>query len=199
MKYIYHMLDMTYYNIQQEINETCPCTTLHNICQHKGFYIIIYLDDILVLVHFKQAGKRAHSFLCSLLVRLGLHINFSKSDIHLTWTFCFLGLCWDTVCMSVSLPPDKLADIQQLTLSLLQNQHITVCQVMSFLGKANFCTNGHSQLWRLCQVIQSDMLSDYHSPAHLFFPVHFSPYLIMSAGMVMSFATEPSSFAVSSS
>ena len=95
------------------------------------------------------------------------------SDIHLTQTFCFLGLCWDTVCMSVSLPPDKLADIQQLTLSLLQNQHITVCHVMSFLGKANFCTNVHSQLWRLCQVIQSDMLSDYHSPAHLFFPVHF--------------------------
>ena len=50
---------------------------------------------------------------------LGLHINFSKSDLCLTQTFCFLGLCWDTVHMSVSLPPDKLADIQQLALSLL--------------------------------------------------------------------------------
>ena len=29
----------------------------------------------------------AHSFLCSLLVCLGLHINFSKSDLHLTQTF----------------------------------------------------------------------------------------------------------------
>ena len=60
--------------------------------------------------------------------------------------------------MSVSLPPDKLADIWQLALSLLQSQHVTVHQVMSFLGKANFCTNGHSQLWHLCHVIQSDML-----------------------------------------
>ena len=45
---------------------------------------------------------------------------------------------------------------------------------MSFLGKANFCTNGHSQLCCLCCVIQSDMLSVYHSPTQLFSHVHFS-------------------------
>ena len=53
--------------------------------------------------------------------------------------------------------------------------HVTVCKVMSFLGKANFCTNGHSQLQHLCHVIQSDMLSVYHSPTQLFSCVHFSP------------------------
>ena len=45
---------------------------------------------------------------------------------------------------------------------------------MPFLGKVNFCANGHSQLWRLCCVIQSDMLTVYQSPTHLFSPVHFS-------------------------
>ena len=145
------------------------------LCCHKGLHIVIYLDDILVLVHSKWAGKRAHLFLCSLLVRLGLHINFSKSDLHLSQSFTFLGLCWDTVCMSVSLTLDKLADIQQLALALLQTPHVTVRKVMSFLGKANFCTNGHSQLRCLCRVIQSDMLSVYHSPTQLFSHVHFSP------------------------
>ena len=77
--------------------------------------------------------------------------------------------------MSVSLPPDKLADIQQLALSLLHTPHVMVHKVMSFLGKTNFCTNGHSQLWRLCHVIQSDMLRVYHSPTHLFSRVQFSP------------------------
>ena len=144
------------------------------LCHHKGFCIVICLDDILVLVHSKWEGKRAHSFLCSLLVRLRLHINFSKSDLFHTQTFCFLGLCWDTVCMSVSLPSDKLADFQQLALSLKQSQHVTVFRVMSFLGKANFCTSGHSQLWHLCCVIQSDMLHVYHSPTHLFSQIHFS-------------------------
>ena len=76
--------------------------------------------------------------------------------------------------MSVSLPLDKLADSQQLPLSVLQTQPVTVHRVMSFLGKANFCAIGHSQLQRLCHVIQSDMLTVYHSPAHLFSPVHFS-------------------------
>ena len=76
--------------------------------------------------------------------------------------------------MSVSLPLDKLAEIQQLALALLQTPHVTVCKVMSFLGKAYFCTNGYSQLQHLCHVIQSDMLSVYHSPTQLFSHVHFS-------------------------
>ena len=57
------------------------------LCPHKLFYIIIYLDDILALVCSKQAGKRAHSFLCSLMVHLGLHIDFSKSNLCLNHTF----------------------------------------------------------------------------------------------------------------
>ena len=75
--------------------------------------------------------------------------------------------------MSVSLPPDKLADIEQLALSLLRTPHVTVHKTMSFLGKANFCTNGHSQLQHLCCVIQSAMLHVYHSPTQLFSCVHF--------------------------
>ena len=144
------------------------------LSHHKGFHIVIYLDDILVLVSSKWAAKRAHLFLCSLLVCLGLHINFSKSDLCLSQTFCFLELCWDTVHMSVSLPPDKLAAIQLLALSLLQTPHVTVHRVMSFLGKANFCTNGHFKLWHICHVIQSDMVCVYHSLTQLFSHVHFS-------------------------
>ena len=116
------------------------------LCHCKGLHTVIYFDDILVLIHSKQVGMGACLFLCSLLVCLCLHINFSKSDLHLSQTFCFFSLCWDTVHMSVSLPPGKLADIQQLALSLLWTPHVTVRGVMSSLGKANFCTNGHSHL-----------------------------------------------------
>ena len=144
------------------------------LCCQKGLRIVIYLDDILVLICPEWVGKRAYLFLCSLLVCLGLHINFSKSGHHLSQTFSFLGICWDTVHMSVSLTPDKVADIQQLALSLLRTTHVTVCKVMSFLGKANFCTNGHSQLHCLCHVIQSDILWVYHSPTQLFSCVYFS-------------------------
>ena len=60
----------------------------------KDFCIVISLDGILTLVHSQRAGKRAHSFLCFLQVCLGLHINFSKSDLYFSQIFCFvLWLC----------------------------------------------------------------------------------------------------------
>ena len=150
----------------------------------------------MVLVCSKWTGKRACSFLCSLLVHHELYINFSKSDLHLTQTFCFMGLCWDTVHMSVSLPPDKLPDIQQLALSLLQVQPITVCQVMSFLGKANFCANGHSQLWRLCCVIQSDIyLFITHLPiCFLLFNFPFQLYINWNSYLICNRIQFPCNF-----
>ena len=45
---------------------------------------------------------------------------------------------------------------------------------MFILGKANFCANGHSHLQQLCHVIQSDMLTVYHSPPQLFSSVQIS-------------------------
>ena len=63
------------------------------LCCCKGFCIVFYLGDILVLVHSKWAGKRAHSLVCvPYWSRLGLYIIFFKSDLCLTHTFCFLGL-----------------------------------------------------------------------------------------------------------
>ena len=62
------------------------------LCHCKGFSVVIYLDNILVLVCCELAGKSAVSFLCSLLVHLELHINFSKSELCHTQTF--LGYVW---------------------------------------------------------------------------------------------------------
>ena len=78
----------------------------------QGF-CVIYLDDSLVLSHSKYAGKSLQAFL-RLLVLFVLHINFWKSELHLTHYFSLLGLCWETVDMSVSLPSDKHIEIQQL-------------------------------------------------------------------------------------
>ena len=145
------------------------------LCHCKGLGIVIYLDDILVLVCSKWVGKRAYSF-WSVWVYISI---FPSLTFALSQTFTFLQLCWDTVHNSLSWPPDKLADIQQLALSLLQTTHVTVCRVMSFLGKANFCTNGHSKFCHLFLVIQHDMLSVYHSPTQLFhmFIFPFPPYI----------------------
>ena len=111
----------------------------------------------------------------------------------------FLGLCWDTVHMLVSLPPDKLADIQQLALFLLCTPHVTVRKVMSFLGKTNFCTNGHSQLQGLCCVFESDMLSVYHSTHTIILTCPFFSFLLTSTGTVVYLTTKSCSIAFSTS
>ena len=62
------------------------------LCHCKGFFIVIYLDDILVLLHCKWVGKMAHLFLCSLLVCLWLHIYFFQVWPSLLSDFLFLGV-----------------------------------------------------------------------------------------------------------
>ena len=146
----------------------------------------MYLDDILVLVCSKWAGKGVQSLLCSLLVCLGLHINFSKSYLCLTQTFCFLGQCWDTVHMSVSLPPDKLADIQHSLSShvLFMQGHflcqwplptveIVLCHLewhVKCLSLSNpYVFSSYFSFSALCQLEQLSHLQQ--SPVHLEFPL----------------------------
>ena len=118
---------------------------------------------------FLSAGKRARTLLCSLVVHLGLHSNFSRSELCHYLHFSFFGLFCDIMKISLSLPSDKLLEIQQLAHSLLQRQPVAVHQAMSFLGKAIFCANGLAQLCQLCSVIQSSMLNVYHSSVHFCF------------------------------
>ena len=143
------------------------------LCCCKGLHIVIYLDDILALVCSKWAGRRACLF-CVPCWSVLVYTSFFPSQ-----TFAFLyPLLFGVVlgyCPHVGiLPPDNLADFQQLALSLLQTPYVTVCRVMSFLGKAKFYTTGQSHLLHLSCVIQNVILGVYLSPTQLFSCVHFS-------------------------
>ena len=86
---------------------------------------------------FTLSGQvRRHACFCVPFWSILVYISIFPSLTFTSQTFIFLGLCWDTVHMLVSLHPGKLADIQQLALSLLWTPHITTHKVMSFLGKA---------------------------------------------------------------
>ena len=54
------------------------------LCHSKGLHVIIYFDEIVDLTYSKHAGHRPQTFLFSILVHLGLHINFSMFALHLT-------------------------------------------------------------------------------------------------------------------
>ena len=70
------------------------------LCHCKGFCIVIYLDDILVLVHSKWAGKGTHSFLCSLLVQAWItylifpSLTFTSLRLFVSWGYAgILSTC----------------------------------------------------------------------------------------------------------
>ena len=58
----------------------------------QEFSVVIYLNDILVLMSSKHAVKGAWTFLCSLLVFLRLHIIFAKSELYLTQHFFYRNI-----------------------------------------------------------------------------------------------------------
>ena len=139
-----------------------PCCSFVNARAFMLLYIwMIYWPWVTLCM-----WTRGHNLFC-VLSFLGLDINLSKSELSLTQQVCFLrlfGIQW----MCLSLPSHKPLQIQQLSHWLLQIQPVTVCQVVSFLGKTNFCASGDAQLCLFCSVIQCDMFNVYHSPAHLF-------------------------------
>ena len=57
----------------------------------QGFVCYYSLEWCLVLTSSKHAGKRSQTFLCSVLVHLGLHINLPESELWLTQQFSFFG------------------------------------------------------------------------------------------------------------
>ena len=74
-----------------------------------------------------------------------------------------LGLHWDILEISVSLPSDTLSQIQQLADSLLQTQSCTICQVIFLF------VQDHMVMHNFIDYVMSfnDMLNLYHSPAFL--------------------------------
>ena len=50
------------------------------LCLHRGFVLLFTQMISWVFIHSKCASRRSQSFLCSLLVCLGLGINFSKPE-----------------------------------------------------------------------------------------------------------------------
>ena len=86
--------------------------------------------------------------------------------------------------MSVSLPSDKLSETAVVSI-FVESQPVTFFQVMSFLGKANYCANRHAQLCQLSCVIQINMLNVTLLLTY-YFPLIFSFQFCINFGDLFS-------------
>ena len=89
------------------------------------------------LIHSKYEDKRKEPFLCSLCFGGGYILIFQSFTLPNS-AILLSGTVLEHMDMSVSQPSFKFLEIQQLAHSLLQMQPVTICQVMSCFGRANF-------------------------------------------------------------
>ena len=150
------------------------------LCHCKGFHII-YLDDILVLVHSKWAGKRAYSFLCSSLVWLRLHINFSLSDLCLMQTTNMQQYVGSCPFYPVYHSPNHLFSFAQFSFPpyISLNSYL-IC------NRAQFHCNFHFLMWLLllmpCYLIRPFIFRDL---VYLFCLV--DPGQVLCVGLILRY------------
>ena len=105
--------------------------------------ISIYIDDILVQ-HCNYATCILHTqiviivFMC-----LGWSLKYEKCDLIPKQQFLHLGFLFNTVDMTISCPPDKIARLQSMCGKVLSNKKCTVLTLEKIIGieweTENFC------------------------------------------------------------
>ncbi|MEL7079416.1 MAG: reverse transcriptase domain-containing protein [Cyanobacteria bacterium J06582_2] len=73
----------------------------------QGIQIVAYLDDLLVWSHSKETCSEHVQVALEFLTSLGFHINHKKSRLQPSQVFEWLGVQWDLVRATISLPKDK--------------------------------------------------------------------------------------------
>ena len=101
--------------------------------------IIVYLDDFLIIGENYDDCLTSMQDLMFVLSKLGFRLNYKKIKGPVK-CLTFLGLALDTVKMTISLPTDKLVELQKSLCSVYQKSKITKQGLQSLTGKLNWAT-----------------------------------------------------------
>ena len=100
----------------------------------RGFRIVIYIDDILLLASSWEKLLQQLEELLSLLQALGLSINWENSILEPTQSLTYLGVGIDSIQMEFFLPADKVKKFQEACRDLWRKVQVTVRDLASVLG-----------------------------------------------------------------
>ncbi len=109
-------------------------------CKKLGITIYLYLDDGLILAMTYEKALADTKIVLDLLERAGFLVSWNKCALVPSQQFTFLGLNWNTVDMTISVPEDKLEKIRDLASTCLARPK---CRpVMRLLGMINYASWG---------------------------------------------------------
>ena len=95
------------------------------LSRELGVRLVIYIDDMLVMVESKEKAEDQASGLTYLLQCLGFTINTKKMVLNPTQSLKFLGFLVKSITMELSLPTGKLKKIRAESRRLLGAEQIT--------------------------------------------------------------------------
>ena len=106
---------------------------VHYIMNNNGHNSMLnYIDD-LIYTALPSTIHNSYQFLLNLLQQLGLDISNKKLHPPSTQAVC-LGILFDTVDRTISIPPEKLQEILGMCKSWSKNSTCTKNKLQSLLG-----------------------------------------------------------------
>ena len=105
--------------------------------KRKGFTVIAYLDDFLLIEDTYKRCLESFNTLIDLLQTLGFSINWGKV-VYPCQRLIFLGIEIDTILWWLTLPERKIGEIRDVLQLCLRKNKLTKRELQSIIGKLNF-------------------------------------------------------------
>ena len=110
---------------------------VRRMMQRRGFVVIVYLDDFLVVAETKEECQEAYDTLCSLLLTLGFQLSNNKL-VPPCQQLIFLGVLFNTLNLTLSLPPAKLLQLSEVVSSFMSRTRASKRQLQQLAGRLNW-------------------------------------------------------------
>ncbi len=103
--------------------------------RQRTMKVIIYIDDLLLIAHSWEECQEHKQFIIQLFQKLGLVINWEKSQLIPCQQIRFLGHIIDSRKMTLSLPEEKVLHLQALCHQTIKKPILSAESLASLLGK----------------------------------------------------------------
>ena len=111
--------------------------SVRRMMENRGYTVIVYLDDFLVIAPTQAECLLAYNTLCALLVNLGFSLSKNKL-VPPCQKLTFLGIEIDTIKLSLSLPAEKLEALKDFIKVFLLRKRASKRQLQQLAGRLNW-------------------------------------------------------------